>query len=190
MLDFALLHETTTASNLIEHEPPTGSSFNNHWKAALLCATAAEEGQVLHPRVLHQVLFDGLPYPEAAHGLHRHSNVGVRTAGGFHTFPDHQNVARLMDEWWTYLTDDMLEDGRDLNVRNADTRWQFHAWFEAIHPFADGNGRVGRMVWWNLAMLVRVQPVLVAFEERFAYYDRLEAWRREHGNKPGMNPFK
>lgn len=70
-------------------------------------------------------------------------------------------------------------------------RWWFHAWFEALHPFQDGkNGRIGRLLWWNMTMLVGKPIEIITCEERNAYYDRLEAWRADHCNEPGMNPFR
>jgi Fic family protein len=60
-----------------------------------------------------------------------------------------------------------------------------HAQFETIHPFADGNGRVGRMlIGVSLALggLVRdvVPPVsLVLARDRRAYVDELTRWRHE-----------
>lgn len=50
----------------------------------------------------------------------------------------------------------------------------FHAWFECIHPFADGNGRTGRMLL-NWMLIKLNHPPLIVFEEdRNLYYDALE----------------
>lgn len=50
----------------------------------------------------------------------------------------------------------------------------FHAWFESIHPFADGNGRTGRMIM-NWMLIKLGHPPIVVFEEdRNVYYDALE----------------
>ena len=60
----------------------------------------------------------------------------------------------------------------------------FHAKFENIHPFADGNGRTGRLAM-NYLLLVHVHPPITIHEEdRKAYYSALEAWdeRQELGD--------
>ena len=52
----------------------------------------------------------------------------------------------------------------------------FHAKFENIHPFADGNGRTGRLVM-NYILLVHDHPPIIIHEEdRKEYYAALEAW--------------
>lgn len=52
----------------------------------------------------------------------------------------------------------------------------FHAKFENIHPFADGNGRTGRIVMNYILLLNNHPPVIVFEEDRKAYYTALEAW--------------
>lgn len=52
----------------------------------------------------------------------------------------------------------------------------FHAKFENIHPFADGNGRTGRLALNYLLVQNGHPPVIIHEEDRKAYYDALEAW--------------
>lgn len=49
-----------------------------------------------------------------------------------------------------------------------------HALFEQIHPFGDGNGRVGRLLMLELAIKHNVLAPLVMREKRSAYYSYLE----------------
>lgn len=55
----------------------------------------------------------------------------------------------------------------------------FHAKFENIHPFADGNGRTGRLAMNYLLVTNNHPPVIIHQEDRKAYFDALEAWDTE-----------
>ena len=50
----------------------------------------------------------------------------------------------------------------------------YHAKFENIHPFADGNGRAGRLLMNYLLLLLDHPPVIIHAEDRRAYYNALE----------------
>ena len=50
----------------------------------------------------------------------------------------------------------------------------FHAMFENIHPFADGNGRVGRTLMNYYFMIHDIAPVIIYDENKMEYYRSLE----------------
>ena len=52
----------------------------------------------------------------------------------------------------------------------------FHAKFENIHPFADGNGRTGRLLMNYLLVLHSHPPIVIHEEDRRAYFEALESW--------------
>jgi len=52
----------------------------------------------------------------------------------------------------------------------------YHVKFENIHPFADGNGRTGRLTMNYFLLLHNHPPIVIHEEDRKAYYAALEAW--------------
>ena len=52
----------------------------------------------------------------------------------------------------------------------------FHAKFKNIHPFVDGNGRVGQLAMNYLLVLHGHPPIIIHEEDRKGYYAALEAW--------------
>lgn len=61
---------------------------------------------------------------------------------------------------------------------------KFHLEFENIHPFNDGNGRIGRvLINWQLTRL-GFSPIIVRNKEKFDYYDSFEIFRSKKDLRP------
>ena len=52
----------------------------------------------------------------------------------------------------------------------------FHHGFERIHPFQDGNGRVGRLIMFKECLASGIVPFIITDELRFFYYRGLNQW--------------
>ena len=57
----------------------------------------------------------------------------------------------------------------------------FHAAFEQIHPFQDGNGRVGRLIMFGECLKYNIVPFIVDEEHKLFYYRGLKEWGTERG---------
>lgn len=59
-----------------------------------------------------------------------------------------------------------------------------HNQFENIHPFQDGNGRVGRLLLNNILLKHDMPPVNIELKNRRRYYDTLQAYEKEGNLRP------
>ena len=57
----------------------------------------------------------------------------------------------------------------------------FHYRFERIHPFQDGNGRVGRLILFKECLQNNIVPFIIDDELKMFYYRGLSEWTRERG---------
>lgn len=84
-----------------------------------------------------------------------------------------ENVSREMKE---LLADYNLEAEKGL-----EDILDFHYRFERIHPFQDGNGRVGRLILFKECLRFGIVPFIIDDEMKLFYYRGLSEWGRERG---------
>ena len=92
--------------------------------------------------------------------------------GGRETCPPADVDARMhglvaaYEERTTHTLDDLLD---------------FHVSFERIHPFQDGNGRVGRLILVKECLRNDITPFIISEEAKLFYYRGLARWDEERG---------
>ena len=57
----------------------------------------------------------------------------------------------------------------------------FHVHFESIHPFQDGNGRVGRLIMFKECLKHNIVPFIITEELKMYYYRGIKNWKAERG---------
>jgi len=64
-----------------------------------------------------------------------------------------------------------------------------HNQFENIHPFADGNGRVGRILLNNILIKHNLPPINIDLKNRIEYYQTLQEYEKNQNLKPTIDLF-
>lgn len=118
-----------------------------------------------HKLLMHGLIDDCGQFRQAGVGIYRGDQL-------VHMAPPPSRVGHLMDDLLAWLGG---SDWHPLIISCV-----FHYEFEFIHPFADGNGRMGRL--WQTLILSQWRPVLaylpveaVILEQQDAYYAALSA---------------
>ncbi len=57
----------------------------------------------------------------------------------------------------------------------------FHYKFEKIHPFQDGNGRIGRLILFKECLKNNIVPFIITEDLKFYYYRGLAQWKKQKG---------
>ena len=110
----------------------------------------------LHVRLMNGIMSD-------AGAFRKHA---VRIAGSRTTVSNHLKIADQIEG----LCSESFESNEGLVADLAEQ----HTFFEQIHPFADGNGRIGRLLLTALALRQKTVPPIILRERRAIYYKALE----------------
>lgn len=122
--------------------------------------------------LLHQMLIGGIDDNIA--GRFRKKSEFVRV--GTHIAPAPEHVERMMEST-------LLEYSSDVNSYFLDKIAKFHLDFETIHPFVDGNGRIGR-VFTNFQLISLGFPrIIIRDKEKDIYYQAFRDYRENKNTK-------
>ena len=75
----------------------------------------------------------------------------------------------------------LLDDYNSTTEKTLEQIIAFHVRFEEIHPFQDGNGRVGRLVMFKECLRNNIVPFIITEELKLFYYRGLHGWHNEKG---------
>ncbi len=110
-------------------------------------------------------------------GEYRKINVKIKNSNivfpHFTQIPSRmKNFARKVNQWQTSI-------GRHCKEQNIEIIGRFHHMLESIHPFADGNGRTGRLIALYMILFVGLEPfIFTSADKEENYYPAFE-----HRNK-------
>lgn len=116
--------------------------------------------------LLHQMLLGNID--TSISGRFRKQHEYVRIGTHIASAPEH--IQRLIENA-------LLEYSGNLDIYFADKISKFHLEFESIHPFNDGNGRIGRVLI-NFQLLQQGLPIIIIRDkEKKAYYNSFKRYR-------------
>ena|SRR3990167_7662199 len=123
---------------------------------------------------LHKMLISGINDKIA--GRFRVSGEYVRVGTYIAPAPEH---VQLMVE------SALLEYSSDHSSYFLERIAKFHLEFEQIHPFCDGNGRIGRVLICYFLMQLGFPPIIIRDKEKHLYYQTFKEYK-EHKNATGL----
>ena len=76
---------------------------------------------------------------------------------------------------------DLLTEYNSKEEKTFEDILDFHVKFERIHPFQDGNGRVGRLIMFKECLKYNIVPFIIEDNLKMFYYRGLKEWNNENG---------
>ena len=122
--------------------------------------------------LLHQMLIGGIDDKIA--GRFRKKGEYVRV--GTHIAPAPEHVERMVEAV-------MAEYTSDLSAYFLDKIAKFHLEFETVHPFCDGNGRIGRVLICFQLQRLGLPIIIIRDKEKSVYYRSFGEYRTGHNAK-------
>ena len=74
---------------------------------------------------------------------------------------------------------ELLREYKAKGEKSFEDILDFHVKFERIHPFQDGNGRVGRLIMFKECLKYNIVPFIIGDDLKLFYYRGLEEWDKE-----------
>ncbi len=118
---------------------------------------------------LHATLIGGIN----DHIAGRFRNPGENVRVGTHVAPQHEQIVRMLDNA-------LAEYANDHESHDLSKIARFHLEFEFIHPFVDGNGRIGRVLINRELARLGFPPVIIWNKEKRHYYSAFGEYERGH----------
>lgn len=102
--------------------------------------------------------------------------------GDYKKFPNEVgNMKTPLPEEVDNLMKDLLKEYNSKKEKTFEDILDFHVQFERIHPFQDGNGRIGRLIMFKECLKYNIVPFIIEDNLKMFYYRGLKEWNNERG---------
>ena len=100
--------------------------------------------------------------------------------GDYKKFPNEVgNMKTPLPEDVDNLMKDLLKEYNSKKEKTFEDILDFHVQFEIIHPFQDGNGRIGRLIMFKECLKYNIVPFIIEDNLKIFYYRGLKEWNNE-----------
>ena len=100
--------------------------------------------------------------------------------GDYKKFPNEVgNMKTPLPEEVDNLMKDLLKEYNSKKEKTFEDILDFHVQFERIHPFQDGNGRIGRLIMFKECLKYNIVPFIIEDNLKMFYYRGLKEWNNE-----------
>ncbi len=106
---------------------------------------------------------------------------------------DYKKLPNTVGDMYTAKPEEVADKMKDLltsynavKQKTLDDLLDFHYRFERIHPFQDGNGRIGRLLLFKECLKNNIVPFIIDEDLKYYYYRGLKEWPRERGYLSGV----
>jgi Fic family protein len=164
-------HVTIPNKTLIEHQEAKNhqAALGNLFKH--LAGSDGKKDFTISEKLikkLHAILMNGIWHNAGEYRTH-----AVRITGSKTVTTNYLSIENKMSEYVDLVN-------RDVKLSEVfEHMAKCHALFEQIHPFSDGNGRVGRLLLHITSLKYNFPPILIRKEKKLAYYKYLETAQTE-----------
>lgn len=141
----------------------------NHFKAFDFILDSAQENLCIdYLKELHSILKDNCSNITTIGGFKQKQNF----VGDIKTTPPKMVEKEISN---------LLKSYEKKSQKSINDIVDFHFEFEIIHPFEDGNGRVGRLIMFKECLKENIVPFIIDEESRLFYYRGLKEYKQNKG---------
>ena len=110
------------------------------------------------------------------------SKKDLFAVGDYKKFPNEVgNMKTPLPEEVDHLMKDLLKEYNSKKEKTFEDILDFHVQFERIHPFQDGNSRIGRLIMFKECLKYNIVPFIIEDNLKIFYYRGLKEWNNERG---------
>lgn len=153
--------------------------FDNHISALNFALSDGWELNSNTPLDLHRFLTRDIDFFENRNQSGKYRDVDVWI--GHETCPNPILIPDLMYQWFKF-TQSLINLNYEKKISGVLAASLSHHMFQVVHPFVDGNGRTGRLIFNKVLKDCGEDPRIFFFDDREKYYLEIQCFRENYWN--------